>query len=101
MTYTYTYTEFPTIFEIEIRELGWIYDVYLEIDGIRIPAEWVGYLKHSEKDCMEKFRYSLFRVTYTFENVEIGKTATFHYFIDSKEYVCTPFVFNVYPFYDF
>lgn len=100
MIYNYTYTDVPTIFEIEIRELGWIYDVYLEIDGLHIPAEWVGYSERIEKEFSEELRYSLFRVLYTFENVEHNKTARFHYSINGKEYVCEPFTFNVYSFYN-
>lgn len=99
MNYTYTYTDVPTIFEIQIRELGWIYNVHLELDSIYIPAEWVGYSEHVERTSPNEIRYSTFRATYTFENIQNNKKATFHYTIGGKDYICEPFVFDVYPFY--
>ena len=90
-----TYINIPTIFEIRIREFGWIHDVYLEVDGVRFPAEWVGYVRYTNKN-----RYSIFRVLHTFKNFTQNKKATFHYFVGGTEHVCEPLVFNVYPLYD-
>jgi len=90
-----TYINIPTIFEIEIREFGWIQNVYLEVDGLRLPAEWVGYVWHSRK-C----RYSIFRVCYTFKDISQNKKATFYYSVGNVEHVCNPLIFNVYPLYD-
>jgi len=95
-----TYTDVPTIFEIKIRELGWIYDVYLEVDDTHIPAEWVGFSNFYDSHSGETVRFSIFNVLYTFENVEYNKRATFHYSINGCNYVCEPFIFNVEPFYD-
>lgn len=91
-----TYTNIPTIFEIKIRELGWIHHVYLVINGYCFPAEWICSIP-GEGNHM----YSIFRVTHTFENAIYNQEAVFHYSIEmDKEAICKPIKFNVYPFYD-
>lgn len=87
-----TYVDVPTIFEIQIRESGWIHTVFVKIDDIYIPCEWVGYTRRFRNS-----RYSLFRAEYTFKNVMRDKKAVFHYYIGNSQHVCKPIIFNVYP----
>lgn len=85
------YAGFPTIFELQIRELGWIHDVYAVMNGCDyVPFEWVGYVQY-KNGC----RYSIFRLEYTFENTMRNAEAIFHYFIEGKERICKPMTFDV------
>lgn len=92
-----TYTDIPTIFEIAIREDGWIHDVHLHlsIDNRSLPAIWNGYTRLKDGS-----RASIFKLEYIFRNTLRNQKATFHYFIDGIEYVCEPMIFNVHPFYE-
>lgn len=92
-----TYTNIPTIFEIKIREQGWIHDVnlHLSTECEPLPAQWKGYIRYRNGH-----RSSIFKLKYVFKNALANQHATFHYFIEGVEYVCEPMFFNVYPFYE-
>lgn len=89
-----TYTDIPTIFEIKIRETGWIHDVYICINGCKIAANWIRHIETTDEN------YSIFRAEYIFHNVLYNGEATFYYSIGGTKYSCEPIKFNVYPFYD-
>lgn len=89
-----TYTDIPTIFEIKIRETGWIHDVYICINGCKVDTNWNQQTKIADD------YYSLFRAEYIFKNVLYNAEATFYYSIDGTMYSCEPLRFNVYPFFD-
>lgn len=82
-------TIIPTIFEVWIAEIGWIHNVFLEIEGHQVDARWVKFEDFPEG------RYSLFRVEYTFYNSAYRQEARFHFSIEGKSHVCDPFIYNV------
>lgn len=92
-----TYTNIPTIFEIAIREDGWIHDVHLhlQISDKPLLATWSGYTKFKDGS-----RASVFKLEYVFTNEFRNQHATFHYFIEGVEHVCEPMIFDVYNFYE-
>lgn len=92
-----TYTNIPTIFEIAIREDGWIHDVHLHlsIDNRSLPATWSGYIRFKNGS-----RASIFKLEYIFRNTNRDQKATFHYFINGIKHVCEPMIFDVYNFYE-
>lgn len=89
------YTIIPTLFELKVREDGWIHDVHLhlstEIDPL--PATW------DRRIVLENGSYaSVFKLEYIFKNALSNQQATFHYFIEGVEYVCETMLFDVYDF---
>ena len=85
-------TYIPTLFEIRIKELGWIYDVYLDVDGKSIPATWV------RSEHLSDGNYSLFEVIYTFDVPKDNQKAIFHFSIGNQKIDCEPLCFDVKPF---
>lgn len=92
-----TYTNIPTIFEIKIREHGWIHDVHLHLstEAEPIPVEWKGYVRYKDGH-----RCSIFKLHYTFKNAMSKQEAVFHYSIEGIEHVCESIVFDVYELYE-
>lgn len=90
------YTIIPTLFELKVREDGWIHDVHLHLstEAEPIPVDWKGYIRYRDGH-----RCSIFKLNYTFKNALSNQQATFHYFIEGVEYVCETMLFDVYDFY--
>lgn len=82
-------TSIPTIFEIWIKEQGWIDDVYLEIDNKLVKANW------KKSELYMNGRFSLFQVEYTFNNPVENQTAIFHYKIEGKPTQSEPYYYDV------
>lgn len=89
-----TYTSEYTVFSIEILEIGWIYNVWIDLGYVCVQAEYCG------KVIRKNGRYSIFRVIHVFDFPMSNQLAYFHYYIEGKEYVTDPIRYDVENFYD-
>lgn len=92
-----TYTDYETIFVLPILETGWIYDVYLLIDGNAVKAYHLrrGFM-YDNKDEI----YSFFIATYIFPHSCKSIEACWRYDVNGVTYFSEPFCFSVEEFYD-